>query len=256
MKKILIPAICLLLAACESGSGDKPEVNPSDTTAVPGKPAPPELYTSGPVEIDSSENVMYPLPHITEEKEDDSGSYSSSGDARSVTFWNIAFYNTNTRKYHLLDNNKRMIINSYNTDYTKSAYSSQSGHAPYDKSGAVQQGSFIFYTIISEDQNKDGKLDDKDPDYLYISDKEGNNFRQISPRGTNVENWEMIKKTGMILMETRRDSTYKGKDVDVAAIQYLYDLKKGGVPERVFSPEFSGMVDKLYKKQWPIKKKQ
>ena len=88
-----------------------------------------------------------------------------------------------------------------------------------------------------------------------MSDKEGNNLKQISPGGTNVVSWDLIKKSAVILMETQRDSTRNGEKFEAPLIPYTYDLKKGGAPERVFDAKFNGSVNALHKKLWPALKK-
>ena len=47
----------------------------------------------------------------------------------------------------------------------------------------------IFYKVSVDDYNQDKKLTSDDPEYLFVSDKEGNNFRQISPTGYNLKSW-------------------------------------------------------------------
>ena len=89
-----------------------------------------------------------------------------------------------------------------------------------------------------------------------MSDKHGDDFKQISPLGTTVRKWELIKRSGVVSMQTRRDSVRNGDEVLLPEVPYAYDLKKGGAPELVFNKEFGAMVNKLYKKQWPAKKKE
>ncbi|MBD1363917.1 hypothetical protein IDJ77_08865 [Mucilaginibacter sp. ZT4R22] len=254
MKKILLAALCFLLAACGSGKNDNVAETIPDTTAVPKQIYATELVSRGPIAIDSSVYVIYPLPHDRAQNDDDSGSFLSSDGGRSITFWNIVFYNTATKKYHLLAENKKMIINSYNTSYSGSEYSSDSSAPVHYFPDTSQEGNYIFYSIIAEDVNKDGKIDSKDPTYLFSSDREGNNLKQISPRGTNVNNWEVVKKSGMVLINTQRDSTINNKSYEAPVISYAYDLKKANGPERVFSTEFNMATDKLYKGLWPVKK--
>ncbi|TFF40976.1 hypothetical protein [Mucilaginibacter psychrotolerans] len=254
MKKILIPAICLLLAACDSGSGDKPQINLADTTVVPGKPLP-ELVSADLVKIDSSAYVMYPLLHNRDQNDEDSGSFVSSDGGRSRMFWNIIFYNTATKKYHLLDDKRKMIINAYNIADSNSEYYGDVSVPDQFNPNTIQEGNFIFYSIITEDYNKDRKLDSDDPTYLFMSDKEGNNLRQISPSGTNVVSWDLIKKSAVILMQTQRDSTRNGEKFEAPRVPYIYDLKKGGIPERVFDAKLNGELNALHQKQWPVKKK-
>lgn len=213
------------------------------------------LNSEDPVLIDSSENVMYPLVNNT--VDDDGGGSFSSG--RSKTYWNIIFYNTATKKYHLLDTGRKMIINNYNTSYAAREYeyadSYSSDYTGPASLNVIKQGSYIFYSIIVDDFDKNGVLDSADPEYLFISDKDGNNFKQISPANANVNSWVLIEKTGKVLMQTVTDTNNDKKFTDeTIVVSYVYDLK-GGVTNRVFDPQFSKMVNNLHQKLWPVKKK-
>lgn len=94
-----------------------------------------------------------------------------------------------------------MVILSYN----QNGYDSYSSDNNYQTLGVTQTKGYILYSVVSSDFNKDGKLDYYDPKYLFISDKQGNNFKQISPDNKNVLNWQLVEKTGIILFNTVTD---------------------------------------------------
>src|SRR5258705_294707 len=77
------------------------------------------------------------------------------------------------------------------------------------------------------DFNKDGKLNSDDPNYLFISDKAGRHFKQISPENMNLNSWETIKETNKILMmatkDTNGDKKFDDKD---ETIPLVYDLTR------------------------------
>ena len=99
-------------------------------------------------------------------------------------------------------------------------------------------------------------MDYSDPSYLFISDAEGNNFRQISPDNEEVVNWKPIEKSGKLLfntlMDKNNDKVFNGKDITAS---YTYDLKTGSKAEEVFKPQFNKAVNQLYEAQWPKAKK-
>jgi hypothetical protein len=194
-----------------------------------------------PQTIDSSKYVIYPLLKEKSTEEE----YGSSSSGRSATYWNLVFYSPETKEYHLLDSN-RMIIHSYN------AGSSSDGDHNGAKAGAADR--FLYYTISITDFNHDGKLDDDDPEYLFISDKSGRNFKQVSPDNFNVIEWRIVPGTGKLIIQTRNDSNRDGKfDDDDEQVAFVYDLINGGKPEQVFSKDFELKTSKLYKKLWPGK---
>lgn len=252
MRKLfkLLAVICITISACGSEPKNAGEETLSDTSAVSDKSVSYNLDSDNTVQIDSSEYVMYPLAN--KQQDDDSGSFISK-DRGTNTYWNIIFYNTATKKSHLLNDSKKMVIVSYNQDNSDS-YSS--GKSKYQSLDITQVKSYIFYSVITTDFNKDGRLDYHNPAYLFISDKQGNNFKQISPDYKNVVNWQLIEKSGAVLFNTvtdkNNDKVFDEKDV---TIPYTYDLKTGKPAEEVFPAEFSEMVNKAHNKQWPAKKK-
>jgi hypothetical protein len=261
MKKSLIPFalyFALLFSACNSGSQKTDAQNYADTAANPAKSIIAVLNSEDPVLIDSSENVMYPLVNKPAANNDSGGSFESRGGAK--TYWNIIFYNTASKKYHLLDAVHKMIINSYNTSYANREYDySDSYSSNVDTPSSLnvtKRGNYIFYSIVIDDFDRNGIIDSDDPDYLFISDKEGNNFRQISPDNRNVNSWELIEKSGKVLMQTVSDTNHDNKFSDEEVIvPYIYDLKKGGKTEPVFDTQFSKRVNDLHQKLWPVKNK-
>ena len=197
------------------------------------------LNFQAPELIDSSQFIIYPL--IKEKSTEEN--YGSSSSGRAATYWNLIFYNPSTKEFHLLDTSK-MILSSYNNGGTSSTYDKASG-----KMGFADK--FIFYSVITTDFNKDNTLDEDDPKYLYISDKSGYNFKQISPDNLNVTGWYAIKGTSKVVIQTVKDSNNDKKfDQDDEQVPFVYDLAKGGKAEQVFSKDFKERTQKLYEKLW------
>lgn len=248
-KLLLISSVFLLGCGNSSDHSANNELTYKDTAA---KFQPIVTDFSNPVLLDSSQNVLFPLANPID---DDRMSFKSS---EQVSYWNIAFYNSLSKKYHLLDNRK-MIILQYEDQKELSSgpdvYLSEV-HDPNPAQGLNIDGKLICYSVIIEDFNKDQKLTYADPKYLFTSDDAGNNFKQISPANLNVVSWQRVAKTNKLLIEVQSDSNndklFNNKD---HIVPYVYDLKKGGPAEPVFSKEFNQAVDKLFKEQWPGAKK-
>jgi hypothetical protein len=246
----LLAIICITISACSTEPKNAENHTLPDTATVTIKPV--ELDSDNPESIDSSEYVMYPLANKQTDADDSGGSFISKGRSDSKTYWNIIFYNTAIKKSHLLNEKGKMVILSYN----QNGYDSYSSDNNYQTLGVTQTKGYILYSVVSSDFNKDGKLDYYDPKYLFISDKQGHNFKQISPDNKNVLNWQLVEKTGIILFNTvtdkNNDKAFDEKDV---TIPYTYNLKTGKPAEQVFPAEFSEMVNKVHNQQWPVKKK-
>jgi hypothetical protein len=167
----------------------------------------PMLISKNFIEIDSlSDYVMYPLTwrkDIDQKKWLGAG-YSSSDNTTNYHDWNVLFYNVKTKKSHLLHQQTNLFITDIiikdekQEEYNNSSYSyRQIYHA--QKSG-ISKPNYIFYLVVSEDYNKNGILEkDIDPTYLYISDREGKNFRQLSPKNIHVEDWKFVSQNEILL---------------------------------------------------------
>jgi hypothetical protein len=124
------------------------------------------IQTNAFSEIDSSGILMFPLS-MGETAEDKTR--SSYKDIPYGNFWNIIFYNSHTSGYHLLTDRK-ILISSFEDQY------GEDGHP------AVHlEKKHLFYRGVVDDHNNDRMLNAEDPEYLFVSDRQGNNFRLISP---------------------------------------------------------------------------
>ncbi|MBC7401403.1 MAG: hypothetical protein H7289_15800 [Mucilaginibacter sp.] len=238
-------AVATLLLSIFSSCGNK-EIKQTDSS-TPGKEQTvatktPVINFRDPIYIDSTDYVMYPL---STKKDNSDGSYNKILSGTGIpTYWNIAFYNMVSKTYHLLDDKRKMLITSY----------AQEGSFQYSSAGIIntnKSDDIIFYSVVVTDYNKDGKLDPDDPSYLFISDKKGNNFKQISPEGLKVTGWKTIKRTGKVLIQAVGDTNNDKKfDNDDEALPYVYDIKTGAIAQPVFGKDFTDAADQVLEKHW------
>ena len=119
-----------------------------------------------------------------------------------------------------------------------------------------QTSRHIFYSITSDDFNEDKKLTDEDPKYLFISDKEGNNFRQISPSNYDLQNWQFIKSVNKVLLTVRKDSDKNNKFDDKDEVTtFEVEMHKGTESKEVFSTDLKNKLKILYDRDWKRLKK-
>ena len=197
---------------------------------------------------------MYPLK-LNNNNEEGSGLGSSSSSYSSpTTFWNIVFYNTANGECHLLDDKRKMVIFSYNPRNSNVGSSSSSDFNEYLENGYNQVDKLLYYSLTTLDYNKDGKLNAEDPNYLFISDKAGKNFKQVSPDNLNVTNWQTIKGANKILIQvtkdTNNDKKFNDKD---ETIPMVYDLNTNGISKDIFNDEFKIKLKKQLDEQWTPK---
>ena len=210
-----------------------------------------KLNFGSPVLMDSSTYVMYPL--ILKDDDGTGGSFSSSG--RATSYWNFVFYNTATGEYHLLSDSLKMLIYSYHFGMGSVASSSGSSYSGYIdgpvEAGLARVGSFLYYRIIVSDYNKDGKLDHQDPTYLFVSDKEGRRFRQVSPGNMDLKSWDAVRSSNSVLMLVAGDDNGDGKfDDRDRSIPFVYNLSGRTTPNEVFKDTFNLRLKKMFDAQW------
>ena len=199
------------------------------------------IQTNSFSEIDSSGILMFPLSMSETERDGGSLSYK---EMPSNSYWNIIFLNSKTSEYHLLSD-KKMLIRNYDFKYSNN-----------DNVDIAQTSRNIFYSITSDDLNKDKKLTDEDPKYLFVSDKEGKIFRQISPANYDLQNWQYIKSLNKVLMTVRKDSDKNKKfDEKDEVITFEVEIDKGTEPKEVFSTDFKNKLKILYDRDWKRLKK-
>jgi hypothetical protein len=249
--KILHLLLILSLIACKQNShqSEKKDAKPiaTDTVAIIyDAKLNSTIATNAFTQIDTSGILMFPLTH--EEATYDRSSFSSGG--REGNSWNIIFYNSKTGRSHLLSDSLKMLIWNYAVENDNS--SSGSSEISYTSTDVRVTDGIIFYRITVKDYNTDNTLSNADPIYLFASDKEGHNLRQISPSNSNLLSYEYIKASGKVLMnvekDTNRDNLFSEKDE-----RTWYETKMGdyeAVPHEVFTENFRNKMKLLFHKQW------
>jgi hypothetical protein len=83
---------------------------------------------------------------------------------------------------------------------------------------------YIVYLARTDEFNKDGIIDDDDPVYIFISTKNGEHFKQITPNGMNVTNWKLSRDGNTIIATIQKDNNSDKKFADEDEIVYQIDL--------------------------------
>lgn len=194
------------------------------------------IQTNSFSEIDSSGILMFPLSMGESDRDGESLTYKEMPDN---SYWNIIFLNSKTNEYHLLSERKMLVSNYEFKNYGD------------DNVERTQTKKHIFYSIISDDFNKDKKLTAEDPKYLFVSDKQGNNFRQISASNYDLQNWQFIKSVNKVLMTLKKDSDKNKKfDHKDEVTTFEIDIDKGIKPSKIFSQDFKNKLKIAYDKDW------
>lgn len=193
-------------------------------------------------QIDESGIVMSPL--TSSNGDDGRFEISSYKSMPGNSYWNIVFYNSNTKEYHLLDERKMLI----------QTIMDRSGLASAHSKNAIDSN-YILYLIKVDDINKDGLLDEKDPSYLFASDRKGKNFRRLSPANQHLNSWTYIEATQKLLMNVTKDSdnNVKFDETDQPHLVEI-DLRNEKTIHTVFSDSFQLRLKQLFDRDWKKKK--
>ncbi len=189
-----------------------------------------KLYFGYPDTLVQSNFLMIPILSHFRANEDKLRSYEYDYQGTTQDNWNFIFYNFKDKTYRLLTN-EEMEIASYSTQRITNAYSGELTEP--------QANDYFFYTIRKDSFNKDSLLNHEDPEYLYISDNQGKNFRQISPENASVQTWQRAEKTSKILMYVWEDiDNNKKLDEKDAYFWYEVDLQKPASLRKVFDSQY------------------
>jgi hypothetical protein len=241
MKKYFLHLLILLFfASCKQNSKPQQQAQAKptvDSLAILNDPKNNlNIQTNTFTEIDSSGILMFPLS-MRETEQESEGSFSYKKVPGSG-YWNIIFYNAKTTEYHLLTD-KKMIIANYEHKYGNDG-----------QVNIAQKTDYIFYTIRTDDFNKDQKLTYQDPQYLFISDKLGKNFRQISPANYDLNNWKFIKNANKIVLTARKDSDENNKFDDADEVMAFEIALDQTTPQAIFPDNFKNKLKILFDRDW------
>jgi hypothetical protein len=113
----------------------------------------------------------------------------------------------------------------------------------------------IFFNVVSSDLNENKYLDNDDPTYLFMSDKQGNDFRQISPDNYNVISWEVVTGTTIILQAQKDDNGDKKFDQNDRVIPLIVNVSIDKVAKETFSLTYVDSLKRMLSNTWKVDKK-
>ena len=110
----------------------------------------------------------------------------------------------------------------------------------------------VLYEICDIDYNKDKKLNEKDPELLYVSEINGKNLKRISPQDEDLQYFEIIPKSEQILIRTLRDinqdSIFNNEDESIW-YKAEFSSNEWKIGEIIDSLQRK-RIENLYFKQW------
>lgn len=92
--------------------------------------------------------------------------------------------------------------------------------------------SWIFFLVKNKDYSGNGKIDERDPFILYVSDTHGENLKPLTPESENVVSFTLYERLGFVLLNIQRDKNndreFQPNDNDHYMVKVnLSDLRLG-----------------------------
>ena len=144
----------------------------------------------------------------------------------------------------MLTSDKKILISSIN-------FGSSSSSDDLWTSGINVYKNNIIYTVVANDYNANKQIDGNDPTYLFVSNRDGTNFRQISPDSCNINSWEVVKGTTKIIMQGQKDNNGdKVFNETDATIPLVVDINSGKTATETFKQNFIDSLKLRLVKIW------
>ena len=191
-----------------------------------------------PIVLDSTNQVLIPIStELIERSTKFSKDVYYSDDY--PRYWNVLFYNRKTGETKLLTEDKIRISRIHSI------------REEFEKASKIMNKK-ILYEIGVIDFNKDGKLNDDDPEYLFSSEMNGVNLKRVSPRNEYLQYFEVIPKSEQILIRTLRDinqdSIFNRED---ESIWYKAELiNQEWKTTEIIDSTGRSRIENLYFEQW------
>jgi hypothetical protein len=109
-----------------------------------------------------------------------------------------------------------IIVYNAARDEAKRVFDENQAIDAYYEDGAALNAKFdrvLFYKVMSSDYNGDGKKDWKDPGILWVSNVKGNDLKQVTAEGEELESIQIFAKEGYALLRLSPD-TNGDKSID------------------------------------------
>jgi len=167
------------------------------------------FYFNGPIITDSASTIMIPIAY-------DAGFFSSNKMvAWGAYYANLVFYDFKTDSSFRLFDKDTYIMNFKTYYYGKVSFGT--------RLNVRMSKNWILYRVKNVDYNKSGKIDQHDPDILYVSDVHGKNLQKLTGPYENVVSIDVYHDQNFALIKLQRDSdgdrSYKSSDKDYCYVR-------------------------------------
>ncbi|MFC2092748.1 hypothetical protein ACFLSV_02500 [Bacteroidota bacterium] len=206
-----------------------------------------KIVYGNPIILENSDLVLIPLT-LTETDEDFFGRikkeyfdnnqslspYSQNFSSFNLNdLHNVIFYNKVTEEEYPLIEKRELINNIY---------------IPQNPSKDTVKTNFIIFSTISDDYNKDGKIDKADGETVFICDIDGKNKKQISDNNITLLKWEFDLKYDILFLVLKEDTDDDKKFTNADEINiFRTSLSNPSMPVEVIRDSLKNDLKNIYK---------
>lgn len=168
-----------------------------------------EPYLDNPIVVDSASSLIIPVRY-------DASIFSSNKLAAWGNYYaNLVFYNI------LTDSSKRLFKkDTYIMDFRTPLYSYKYASFGYERP-RNNTTKWILIRVKNVDHNRNGRMDNDDPDILYVADIHGNNLKCLSTENESVASIQVFEKQNFALIKFQRDKD-NNKKYEYSDDDYFY----------------------------------
>ncbi len=147
--------------------------------------------------------------------------------------YNIIFYNKVTEEEYPLIEKRELITNFY---------------LPQKPSKDTVKTNFILFSTINDDYNKDGEIDEKDGETVFICDINGKNKKQVSDNNITLLKWEIDLKYDMLFLVIKEDTDNDKDFTNADEIKVLKtSITNPGIPVEIIRDSLKNDLKTIYK---------
>lgn len=151
-----------------------------------------------PIITDSASTLLIPISYNT-------GIFSSNKLAAwDMYYANMVFYNFKT------DSSFRLFGRETYIRTFKTYYFDQVSYRRIPENRNFSRN-WILYRVKNIDYNRNNRIDEYDPDILYVSDNQGKNLKQLTTQNENVVSIEIYRDQNFALIKLQRDLNKDGR---------------------------------------------
>jgi hypothetical protein len=161
-----------------------------------------------PIWLEGTDYLLHPIGNVSVYESTDKSSY------RSVYKDEMSYSVSNYNRFELTGNLQNILFQQKDKDSLKPLTDKKVNilTATYLYDNAIKsKNKIIVYTLIDQDTNKDGNIDQNDIKSLYLSKIDGSSFQKITLEFQELIDWNIIENKNRLYYRAIDDTNKNGK---------------------------------------------